>query len=188
MPTGSQPIESLPSRPVTIEETDELEATDRFDVVFGDDKMSELHDHRDVVLQYNLVFVAETRVSAVVFIEEAGTWSRVYNEPRSQAVLTDAYEAIREVRGHDDLFDEHELTVEAVVFAMDRPGGTDSSGYEPGETFSCPVCDSDHEVKFHDGEYAAALESVDTSYLYLECPKTKGNELAIEYQASTPRR
>lgn len=188
MPELSNPMSSFPSRPVTIEETDALEATDRFDAVFADDKMKELLDPDEVVVQYNVVFITEERVSAAVFLEGDETWYRVYSEPRSEAVLTGAYEAVREVRGEDDLFDRHELTVEEAVFAADRPGGTETSGYEVGDTFSCPVCGDDHVVKFHEDEYTADIEGADASYLYVECPETRRDELTIEHQAKTPSR
>lgn len=184
----SNSISSLPSRALKLEEVHDLGETDRFEAIYADDKMKELIDPHEIILVYNLVLITGERVSAAVFIEEDETWYRVYSEPRSEAVLMDAYEVVREVRGMDDLFDRHELTVEEAVFAADRPTGEETSGYEDGDTFPCPVCGDEHEVKFHEEEYAKDIEGVDPSYLYVECPDTRRNELTIENQASTPSR
>lgn len=184
----SNPMSSLPSRALKLEEVNDLEETDRFDAIYPDDKMKELIDPQEIILVYNVILITEERVSAAVFIEEDETWYRVYSEPRSEAVLMDAYEAVREVRGMDDLYDRHELTVEEAVFAADRPTGEETSGYDEGDIFPCPVCDEEHEVKFHEDEYAKDVEGLDPSYLYVECPETRRNELTIENQASTPSR
>lgn len=184
----SNPMCSLPSRALKLEEVQDLEETDRFDAIYPDDKMKELIDPQEILLVYNLILITEERVSAAVFIEDDETWYRVHSEPRSEAVLMDAYEAVREVREMDDLFDRHELTTEEAVFAADRPTGQETSGYERGDTFACPVCGDEHEVKFHEDEYAKDVEGLDSSYLYVECPETRRNELTIENQASTPGR
>jgi len=184
----SNPMSSLPSRALKLEEVKDLEETDRFDAIYSDDKMTELIDPQEILLVYNLILITGERVSAAVFIEEDETWYRVYSEPRSEAVLMDAYEAVREVRGMDDLYDRHELTVEEAVFAADRPTGQETSGYDEGDTFLCPVCDEKHKVKFHEDEHSKDIEGFDSSYLYVECPETRRNELTIENQASTPSR
>jgi hypothetical protein len=182
----SNPMSSLPSRPLKIEEVTDLADTDRFDAAFYDDAMTELVGVEEIPVAYNVILITSDRVSAAVFIEDDKIWYRVYSEPRSEAVLMDAYAAVREIRGYDDLFDRHALTVEEAVFATDRLGGEETSGYEEGDTFACPVCGNDHEVKFHEDEYAADVEGLDSSYLYVECPETRRNELTIEHQARTP--
>ena len=184
----SNPMSSLPSRPLKVEEITKLGETDQFDAAFSDDAMTELVEIEEIPVAYNVILITDDRVSAAVFIEEDETWYRVYSEPRSDAVLTDAYEIVREVRGYDYLFDRHALTVAEAVFKTDRPGGEETSGYEEGDMFSCPVCGDDHEVKFHEDEYAADVEGFDSSYLYVECPETRRDELTIEHQASTPSR
>ena len=186
MTEPSNPITSLPSRPLNVEEVAALAETDRFDAAFYDDAMAEVIGIDQRLVAYNAILITGDRVSAVVFIEDDETWSRVYNETRADAVLTEAYEAVREVRGYDDLFDRHALTVEEAVFETGRPTGEETSGYEEGDTFSCPVCRDDHEVKFHEDEYAADNKGLDSSYLYVECSEAQRNELVIEYQASTP--
>lgn len=184
----SNPMSSLPSRALKLEEVQELEETDRFDALYPDDKMKELIESQDILLVYNLILITEDGVSAAVFIEEDETWYRAYSEPRSEAVLMDAYEAVRDVRGMDDLYDRHELTIEEAVFAADRPTGEETSGYDEGDTIACPVCGNEHKVKFHEDEYSNDIEGVDSSYLYVECPETRRNELTIENQARTPSR
>jgi hypothetical protein len=179
-------MSSLPSRQLKVEEIDDLSETDRFDAAFSDDKMKDVWGYERVAVANNVVLITEDHVSAAVFIEEDETWYRVYSEPRSEAVLTDAYEAVREVRDHDDLFDRHALTIEEAVFRNDRPGGEETSGYSEGEMFECPVCDGEHRVKFHEDEHAAEFDDFDSSYLYVECPDTRGEKFRIEHQASTP--
>jgi len=181
----SNPMSSLPSRALKLEEVKDLEETDRFDALYPDDKMKELIDPHEILLVYNLILITKERVSAAVFSEKDETWYRVYSEPCSEAALTDAYETVREVRGYDDLFDRHELTVEEAVFAADRPGGEETSGYEAGDMFECPVCGDEHEVNFYEDERTAEFDGFDSSYLYVECPETRRGELTIEHQAST---
>lgn len=186
-PDLSGPMSSLPSRPLKVEEIVDLSETDRFDAAYNDDKMVDFVGVEEVPVKFNIILITEDRVSAAVFIEEDKTWYRVYSEPRSEAVLMDAYEVIRDIRDNENLFDRHALTVEEAVFANKRPSGEETSGYSEGDMFDCPICGNEHEVRFHEDEYSKDIEGHDSSYLYVECPQTRG-ELHIEHQASTPSR
>jgi DNA repair exonuclease SbcCD ATPase subunit len=130
------------------------------------------------------VIITET-ISAAVYIEDEETWYRIYNEPRKEAVLTDAYDTIREIRDEDSLFDRYALSVSEAIFNANRPSGEESSGYEEGDTFDCPVCGQTHTVQFHENELMENHET-DSSELYVECSDASGDKLHVEFQANTP--
>lgn len=179
-----EPLSGLPSRPLEIdEEVPQLKENNRIEAAFNDDTMIE--DEGMYAYAHNLILITENIVSAVVYIEDDEAWYRVYGEDRPDAVLTDAYDAVRDFRDAEWLFDRHALTVEEAVFEADRPSQEQTSGYEEGDSFDCPVCGQTHTVQFHEDEYMKD-HPTDTSYLYVECPKASNDRLTIEYQASTP--
>lgn len=178
------PISHLPSRGLELDqELAQLKESGRFEAIIHDDGMTEVIE--PFVYAYNLIFITEDSVSAVVYIEDEETWYRVFREDRPAAELTDAYDAVREVRNEESLYDRHALTIEEAVFMEDRPGKEETSGYEEGDDFECPVCDATHGVKFEEDELMKDHPS-DVSTLYVECPEASNNELTIEYQARTP--
>lgn len=182
----SESLSSLPSRPLSLDEIDDLEDNDRILAMHYDDEMVETTDQH--AFAYNCVLITADTVTAAVYIDKDETWYRVYHEPRDAAELTDAYDAIRDARDDEDLFLRGPITIEEVIFRTDRPSGEDTSGYSEGDDFDCPVCGDTHTVKLHEDEYGADLEDIedlDRSYLYVECPHTRRNELFIEFQAKT---
>lgn len=180
----TEELSSLPSRPLDLDETDDLEDNDRIETVLYDDETVETTDQYSFV--YNCVLVLDASVTGAVFIEDEETWYRVYHESRPDATLEAAYDAIREVRDEESLFSRAPLTVEEAVFAADRPTGEETIGYAEGEAFPCPVCGETHTVEFHDEEeYAVEIDDLDTSYLYVECPAARRDQLIIEFQAKT---
>jgi hypothetical protein len=56
---------------------------------------------------------------------------------RSDTELTNAYDAVREIRDEESLFDRHSLTIEEAVFTEDTPSKEETSGYEKGDSFEC---------------------------------------------------
>lgn len=177
------PLSSLPSRRFELDELDDLEASDRFLAVLHDDEMIDLEEPH--VFVRNCVFVTGNAVTAAVFVEAEQGWYRVYERPRDEAVLTDAYDAVREFRDDESLFGRQPLSVAEVIFAANRPSGSETSGYEEGDAFDCPVCGETHAVQFDDME-AAYVDENDLSTLYVDCPEASNGELYVEYQASTP--
>jgi predicted RNA-binding Zn-ribbon protein involved in translation (DUF1610 family) len=71
------------------------------------------------------------------------------------------------------------------VFTEDTPSKKETSGYEKGDSFECPVCGDTHTVKFEEDELMKD-HSTDVSQLYVECPEVRNDELIIEFQARTP--
>lgn len=178
------PVSSLPSRPLAMEQDlDQLKESGQFDAIIHDEEMTEVVE--PFVYVYNLIFITEESVSAVVYIEDEETWYRVFKENRSDAKLTDAYDAVREVRDEETLFDRHSLTIEEAVFMENRPSQEETSGYEEGDSFECPVCGETHIVKFEEDELMKD-HPTDVSHLYVECLEASNDELIIEYQARTP--
>jgi len=183
MVTLDTPVSSLPSQPLEMEnQLAQLSDSGRFEAIIHDDGMTEVVE--PFVYVYNLVFITDKSVSAVVYIEDDETWYRVFKENRSNAVLTDAYDAVREVRDFETLYDRHPVTVEEAVFAENRPTKEETSGYDEGDSFDCPVCGSTHIVKFDEDELMRD-HPTDTSSLYVECPDTRNDKLTIEFQART---
>jgi hypothetical protein len=179
-----EPLSSLPPRPLEIdEEIPQLKENNGIEAAFNDDTMIE--DDGMYAYAHNLIFITGTTVSAVVYIEDDEAWYRAYSEDRPDAVLADAYDAVRDIRDEETLFDRHALTVGEAVFEADRPSQEQTSGYEDGDAFDCPVCDGTHTVQFHEDEYMKD-HPTDTSYLYVECPEARNDTLRIEYQAKTP--
>jgi predicted RNA-binding Zn-ribbon protein involved in translation (DUF1610 family) len=178
------PVSSLPSRPLAMEkELTQLEESERFEAIIHDEGMTEVVE--PFVYVYNLVFITQKSVSAVVYIEDEETWYRVFKEDRSDAELTDAYDAVREIRDEATLYDRHSLTIEEAVFMEDRPSQEETSGYEEGDSFDCPVCGNIHIVKFEEEEMMKD-HPTDVSQLYVNCPEARNDELILEYQARTP--
>jgi predicted RNA-binding Zn-ribbon protein involved in translation (DUF1610 family) len=178
------PVSSLPSRPLEMEQAlAQLEDSGRFEAIIHSEKTIEVEE--PFVYVYDLVFITEGSVSAVVYIEDDETWYRVFKEDRSDAELTDAYDAVREIRDEESLFDRHSLTIEEAVFTEDTPSKEETSGYEKGDSFECPVCGDTHTVKFEEDELMKD-HSTDVSQLYVECPEARNDELIIEFQARTP--
>lgn len=177
------PLSSFPSRRFELSELDELEETDRFDAILHDEQMVDIEEPYTFV--WNCVFITGESVSAAVYIEDEQAWYRVYKQPRDEAVLVDAYDAIREVRGEESLFERHAVSVSEAVFTTNRPSGEETSGYEQGDAFDCPVCGEAHTVQFEEDDLMKDHDT-DTSVLYVECPEASGERLYIEFQASTP--
>ncbi len=134
---------------------------------------------------YDLIFITEENLSAVVYFEDDEIWYRVFKEDRANTELTDAYDAVRTVRNEETLYDRHPLTIEEAVFLEDRPSKQETSDYEEGDSFECPVCGDTHIVKFEEDELMKD-HLTDVSTLYVECSEARNNELTIEYQARTP--
>ncbi len=179
-------LTSLPGRPLDLDEIDRLEDADRFATVLYDEGTIEATD--DYVLVYNCVLVLADRLAGAIYDEAEETWYRVYSESRSDAELTAAYDAVREVRGDESLFSRAPVTVEEAVFRVDRPSGEETCGYDPGDTFACPVCGEGHTVGFQpEKDYARDIDSTDTSHLFVECPDARRGELILEFQAKTGR-
>lgn len=184
MPDLDTPLSSFPSRPLTLEQDiDQLKESGRFEALLSDDQMTEIVE--PFLYVYNCILITEETVSAVVYSEDDEAWYRIYSEARPHAVLTDAYDAVRDFRDEETLFDRHSLTIAEAVFTEDRPSNEETSDYEEGDSFACPVCGDMHVVKFDEDELMKD-HPTDTSSLYVECPEASNNELTIEYQASTP--
>jgi len=176
------PLASFPSRRFELDELDELEASDRFLAVLSDEQMNDVEG--PYVFVWNCVFVTRETVSAAVFVEDEETWYRVYGRPRDAAVLTDAYDAVREVRGEESLFERSPLSVSEAVFAANRPSGAETSGYEEGDAFDCPVCGDTHTVTFDEDEIMKGHET-DTSVLSVDCSDASAGKMYVEFQART---
>jgi hypothetical protein len=180
-----EPVSSLPPRPLDPDETDDLEENDRIVTVQHDDATVEMADGDAFV--YNCVLVLEGSVTGAIYAEDEETWYRVSHEPRPDAELEAAYDAIREARGDDSLFPGAPLTVEKAVFRAECPSGEDTSGYVAGDDFPCPVCGGTHTVRFQEEEYETGIDGLDTSCLYVECPAAGQGRLVVEFQAKTGR-
>lgn len=184
MPDLDTPVSSLPAQPLELEhELSHLEDSGRFEAVIHAEGTAEVDE--PFVYVSDLVLITEESVSAVVYIEDDKTWYRVFNEDRSSAELTDAYDAVCEVREEETLFDRHPLTIEEAVFMESRPSQEETSDYEEDDSFDCPVCGDTHTVKFEEDELMKD-HPTDISTLYVECSEARNNELTIEYQARTP--
>jgi len=183
----SVPLPSFPSRPFELDEIDELEENDRFVSILYDSEMVEIDG--PYAFAYNLVLITKNKVSSAVYIDEEETWYRVYGEPRTDAVLEAAYDAIREVRDEESLFSRAPLTLEEAVFMADVFSHEDDAEpeYEEGDEFECPVCEQVHIVKFHEDEYEAEIEDIDASYLYVDCTKAHNDQLIIRFHAKSHR-
>lgn len=181
MVTLENPLSSFPSRRFEMGELHDLEETDRILAIIHDEQMVDVEGPYAFV--WNCVFITET-VSAAVYIDDEELWYRVYNEPREEAVLTDAYETIREMRDEDSLFERNALSVSEAIFNATRPSGEETSGYEDGDAFDCPVCGGTHTVQFHEDELMKNHDT-DTSELYVDCPDASGDKLYVEFQANT---
>jgi hypothetical protein len=180
-----EPLSSLPSRPLDLDEIEDLEDNDRIVTIQYDDETVETADRG--TFAYNCVLVLSGSLTGAVYEEDEETWYRVYHEPRPDAEMEAAYDAVREARGDDSLFSRAPLTVDETVFKTDRPAGEDTSGYVAGDDFPCPVCDETHTVRFQDEEYGAGIDGLDTSYLYVACPAARQDQLIVEFQAKTRR-
>jgi hypothetical protein len=184
MATLDTPVSSLPSKPLEMEqELAQLEDSGQFEAIVHCEKTMEVEE--PFVYVYDLAFITEESVSAVVYIEDDETWYRIFKQDRSDAELTDAYDAIREIRDEESLFDRHSLTIEEAVLVADRPTQEETSGYEEGDSFECPVCGDTHTVKFEEEEIMKD-HPTDVSQLYVECSEARNDELIIEFQARTP--
>jgi len=185
MPDLDTPVSSLPSRPIKLEEElAQLEESERFEAIIHAEGTMELDE--PFLYVYDLVFITKESVSAVSHIEDDETWYRIFKQDRSNAELTDAYDAVREIRDVNSLFDRHPLTIEEAVFTEDTPSKEETSGYEEGDSFECPVCGDTHTVKLEEDKQMKE-HSTDVSFLYVECPEVRNDKLTIEYQARTPR-
>jgi hypothetical protein len=184
MPNLDTPISSLPAHPLEIEQgLTQLEESGRFDAIIHAEETVEVDE--PFVYVYDLILITEETVSAVVYIEGEQTWYRIFKEDRSSAELTDAYDAVRDIRDEETLYDRHPLTIEEAVFREDTPSKEKTSGYKEGDSFECPVCSDTHTVKFEEDELMKD-HPTDVSQLYVECPGARNNELIIEFQARTP--
>lgn len=180
MSEDGTPMSSLPPRRMEIDELRELEDSERFLAIINDDQMVDLEEPNLFV--WNCVFITHERVAAAVYSEPDRRWYRVYNESHDDAVLTEAYDAIRATRDENSLFERQPLTVSEATFAANRPTGEETSGYAAGDAFDCPVCKESHTVQFQEDEMMKAYD-FDTSELYVECPDSRRGKLTIEFQA-----
>ena len=186
MTEQTEELSTLPGRPLDLDETNDLEENDRIATILYDEGTIETTDEYAFV--YNCVLVLEASLAGAIYDEADETWYRVYHEPRSDAELTAAYDAIREARGDDSLFSRATHSVAEAVFRADRPGGEETCGYDPGDDFECPVCGGTHTVAFEpEDEHARDIESIDTSHLLVECPAARRDQLILEFQAKTGR-
>ena len=184
MPNLDTPVTALPTHPLEMEQQlTQLEESGRFDAIIYAEGTVEVDD--PFVYVCDLILITEETVSAVVYIEDDGTWYQVLKEDRSSAELTDAYHAVRDGRDEETLYDRHALTIEEAVFREDTPTMEETSGYEEGDSFECPVCGDTHTVKFEEDELMKD-HPTDVSHLYVECPEARNEELIIEFQARTP--
>lgn len=179
-------LTSLPERPLDLDEVDRLEEADRFATILYDEGTIETAG--DYALVYNCVLVLAERLAGAIYDETDESWYGVYSESRSDAELTTAYDAIRDVRGDESLFSRAPVTIEEAVFRVDRPSGEETCAYDPGDTFECPVCGEGHTVNFQpEKDYALEVDSIDTSHLAVECPDARRDQLILEFQAKTGR-
>jgi hypothetical protein len=176
------PLSSFPSRRIEMDELQDLEESDRILAIIHDEQMVDIEGPYAFV--WNCVIITEN-VSAAVYIEDEKTWYRIYNQARKEAVLTDAYDTIREIRDEDSLFERHALSVSEATFNANRASGEETSGYAEGDAFDCPVCGETHTVQFHEDEMMKDYDT-DSSELYVECPDASGDKLYVEFQANTP--
>lgn len=184
MPKLDTPVSPLPSRPIEMEqELSQLEDSGRFEAIIHAEGTLEVKD--PLVYVYDLIFITEESVSAVVYIEQEETWYRVFKQDRSNTELTDAYDAVRDIRDNETLYDRHALTIEEAVFKQDRPSQKATSDYQEGDSFNCPICGEIHTVKFEEDELMKDRPT-DVSHLYVDCPEARNDELIIEFQARTP--
>jgi len=180
----NNPVSSLPNKPLEMEqELSQLEDSGRFEAIIHGEGTIEVDE--PFVYVYDLIFITEESVSAVVYIEDDETWYQVFKEDRAIAELTDAYDAVRDIRDEETLYDRHPLTIEEAVFREDTPSKEGTSGYEEGDSFECPVCGETHTVKFEEDELMKD-HPTDVSQLYVECSEARNDELIIEFQARTP--
>jgi UTP-glucose-1-phosphate uridylyltransferase len=120
MPNFDTPVSSLPAHPLEMEqELTQLEESGRFDAIIHAEKTVEVDEPS--VYVYDLILITEETVSAVVYSENEKTWYRIFKEDRSSAELTDAYDAVRDVRNERALYDRHALTIDEAVFREDTP-------------------------------------------------------------------
>lgn len=173
----SEPLSSFPSRPLELEELEELESSDRIVAAIYDDEAAE--DVGADVFAYNCVLVTETGVSAAVYVDDEERWYRVYGKSRPDADLEAAYDAIRDARGNDALFSRAPRTIAEAVFVAHRD--EHEGEYEEGDSFDCPVCGDVHTVEFHEEQLDVELEGVDTSLLYVECPDARNDRLVLQF-------
>jgi hypothetical protein len=184
MPELDTPVSPLPSHPIEMEqELSQLEDSGRFEAIIHAEDTVEVKE--PLVYVYDLIFITEESVSAVVYIEDEETWYRVFKQDRSNTELTDAYDAVRDIRDEETIYDRHPLTIEEAVFREDTPSKQETSGYEEGDSFECPVCSETHKVKIEEEEMMKD-HPTDVSHLYVDCSEARNNELIIEFQARTP--
>lgn len=174
----SEPLSSFPSRPFDSQELDDLADTDRMVAVLDDQRTTRVGGPQEFV--FNCVFVTDEHVSAAVFDEDDETWYRVYREPRSEAELAAAYDAVREARDSDGLFSRAPLTVREAAFENER--GAEDTDYAPGEEFDCPVCDDTHTVERDDPARTADVPGLDSTPLSVECPEARNGRLIVAVQ------
>jgi len=181
----TETVDSLPSRPLELDEVDDLAESEGIETILYDDRTVE--STGQTAFAYNVVLVLGGSVTGAVYVEDDEQWYRVSHEPRSDATLDAAYEAVREARTDETLFSRSPLTLAEAIFHENRAIGEETSGYVAGDEFDCPVCGETHTVDFGQEEHAADLAGVDASYLYVECPEARRSQLVVEFQARTGR-
>ena len=118
MPDLDTPVSSLPAHPLEMEqELTQLEESGRFDAIIHAEGTVEVDE--PFVYVYDLILITEETVSAVVYIKDEETWYRMFKDDRSSAKLTDAYDAVRDIRDEETLYDRYPLTIEEAVFRED---------------------------------------------------------------------
>jgi hypothetical protein len=115
--TDQQILSSFPSRPFSMTEINALEARDRIHSIVVDDfGVDDDTDHDLQVSISSCVVITTDSVTGAVYIADDDVWHRVYHAPRPGVELTEAYEAIRAVRGEDTLFAAHPLSPREAIY------------------------------------------------------------------------
>jgi len=79
---------------------------------------------------------------------------------------------------------ERDESAPVPYLAANRPSGAETSGYEEGDAFDCPVCGDTHTVTFDEDEIMKGHET-DTSVLSVDCSDASAGKMYVEFQART---
>ena len=177
--TDQQILSSFPSRPFSMTEINALEARDRIHSIVVDDfGVDDDTDHDLQVSISSCVVITTDSVTGAVYIADDDVWHRVYHASRPGVELTEAYEAIRAVRGEDTLFAAHPLSPREAIYQteLDNKLLADNPDYAAGDPFDCPLCDTAHTVHRRDDD---ETHLVADTRLYVDCPEAASNTLSV---------